>query len=63
LNKFIKFIAGAICPKCAETDSIAIHKNDDEIYCVKCGYKEFRPGSKKDIFKKLENKIINIKEI
>ena len=48
LKKFIQFIAGAICPTCKEQDSIAINQDDDEIYCVKCGYKEFRPGSKND---------------
>ena len=48
MKKFTQFIAGAICPSCLEQDSIAIHKDDDEIFCAKCGYKEFRPGSKKD---------------
>ena len=48
MKKFTQFIAGAICPSCSEQDSIAIHKDDDEIFCAKCGYKEFRPGSKKD---------------
>jgi uncharacterized metal-binding protein (TIGR02443 family) len=48
MTKYTQFIAGAICPACSEADTIAIHKDNDEIYCVKCEYKEFRPGSPKD---------------
>ena len=40
---FIQFIAGAICPKCKKLDTIAISKDDDMIYCVKCSFIENRP--------------------
>ena len=63
MKKFTQFIAGAICPSCSEQDSIAIHKDDDEIFCVKCGYKEFRPGSKKDSKKEAIIKAINVVDI
>ena len=64
MKKFTQFIAGAICPSCSEQDSIAIHKDDDEIFCAKCGYKEFRPGSKKDSKKEAiinERKVVRFK--
>lgn len=43
MKKFVQFIAGAVCPKCKSLDTIAINANDDEIYCVKCEFKEKRP--------------------
>ena len=43
MKKFVQFIAGAICPECKSLDTIAINANDDEIYCVKCEFKEKRP--------------------
>ncbi len=63
MKKFTQFIAGAICPSCAEQDSIAIHQDDDEIYCAKCGYKEFRPGSTKDPKKMTTIKAVNVVDI
>tara|TARA_B100001113_G_scaffold81296_3_gene64414 strand:- start:214 stop:423 length:210 start_codon:yes stop_codon:yes gene_type:complete len=54
MKKFVKFIAGAVCPNCKSMDTIAINSNDDEIYCVKCDFKENRPT---------EKKIKNVKEI
>jgi uncharacterized metal-binding protein (TIGR02443 family) len=46
MTKFIQFIAGAICPSCKAMDSIAINRENDQIYCVKCDYKEDRPKEK-----------------
>ena len=43
MKKFVQFIAGAVCPECKSLDTIAINANDDEIYCVKCEFKEKRP--------------------
>ena len=63
MKKFIQFIAGAICPSCSEQDSIAIHQDDEEIYCAKCGYKEFRPGSIKDPKKMTTIKAVNVVDI
>jgi len=33
-----RFIAGAICPKCAEMDSLRLDSSDQSIECVDCGY-------------------------
>ncbi len=37
-----RFIAGAVCPKCAEMDKIVAYKEDGKQYreCVACGFKE-----------------------
>ena len=43
MKKYVQFIAGAVCPKCKDVDTIAISPNNDEIYCVKCNFKEKRP--------------------
>ena len=61
MKKFVQFIAGAACPECKSLDTIAINANDDEIYCVKCEFKEKRPT---DNTKKSENRInvINLEE-
>ena len=38
--KDYKFIAGAVCPSCGDTDSIIL-KNDDSINkCISCNYIE-----------------------
>ena len=61
MKKFVQFIAGAVCPECKSLDTIAINANDDEIYCVKCEFKEKRPT---DSTNKSEEKInvINLEE-
>jgi len=61
MKKFVQFIAGAVCPECKALDTIAINASDDEIYCVKCEFKEKRPT---DNTKKSEEKInvINLEE-
>ena len=61
MKKFVQFIAGAVCPECKSLDTIAINVNNDEIYCVKCEFKEKRPT---DPTKKSEEKInvINLEE-
>ncbi len=35
-----RFIAGAVCPRCAEMDKIVMYSNDDGQFreCVACGY-------------------------
>ena len=58
MKKFVQFIAGAVCPECKSLDTIAINANDDEIYCVKCEFKEKRPTAPT---KKSEEKINVIK--
>ena len=61
MKKFVQFIAGAVCTECKSLDTIEINANDDEIYCVKCEFKEKRPT---DNTKKSENRInvINLEE-
>ena len=55
MSKFIQFIAGAVCPSCKAQDTIAINTEDDLIYCVKCDFKENRPG-----LKEKNNQSINV---
>ena len=61
MKKFVQFIAGAICPSCKRRDTIALNPEDDQIYCIKCDYKEKRPieetKNKAD-----EIKVINIQD-
>jgi uncharacterized metal-binding protein (TIGR02443 family) len=42
-KNFIRFIAGAACPKCKELDKIAITPDDKTIYCLSCDFEEHRP--------------------
>lgn len=37
-----RFIAGAVCPRCAEMDKIVMYTNDEGQFreCVACGYKD-----------------------
>ncbi|MDX5297314.1 MAG: YheV family putative metal-binding protein, partial [Gammaproteobacteria bacterium] len=42
MNMPRRFIAGAVCPKCAEMDRIVMYTNEDGQFreCVSCGYKD-----------------------
>lgn len=37
-----RFIAGAICPRCAELDKIMMYEEDEQQFreCVACGFKD-----------------------
>ncbi|NRA20018.1 MAG: YheV family putative metal-binding protein [Oceanospirillaceae bacterium] len=37
-----RFVAGAICPRCAQMDTIRVYRNEIREYreCVKCDYKD-----------------------
>ena len=38
-----RFIAGAVCPKCAEMDKLVMYKNEagqETRECVACGYRD-----------------------
>lgn len=37
-----RFVAGAVCPRCAEMDCIRVYRNDIREYreCVRCDYKD-----------------------
>ena len=59
MTKFIQFIAGAICPSCKAMDSIAINRENDQIYCVKCDYKD-RPKEKNS--KQANINVINLED-
>jgi uncharacterized metal-binding protein (TIGR02443 family) len=39
-----RFIAGAVCPRCALMDKIVIDLDTDQRLCVSCGFSEDRPG-------------------
>lgn len=38
-----RFIAGAVCPRCAKMDKIVVDLDTDQRACVACGYSEARP--------------------
>ena len=38
-----RFIAGAVCPRCAAMDKIVVDLETDQRECVACGFSEGRP--------------------
>ncbi len=38
-----RFIAGAVCPRCAQMDKILVDLDTDQRECVACGFNEARP--------------------
>lgn len=38
-----RFIAGAVCPRCARMDKIVVDLDTDQRSCVACGFSEERP--------------------
>jgi uncharacterized metal-binding protein (TIGR02443 family) len=38
-----RFIAGAVCPRCAAMDKIVVDLDSDLRECVSCGFSEARP--------------------
>ncbi len=53
-TKFIRFIAGAICPSCKMPDKIALTPDDNKIYCLNCSFEESRPEAPKIAPKNLD---------
>lgn len=41
-----RFIAGAVCPRCAKADKIVVDLDTDQRLCVSCGFSEDRPRGK-----------------
>lgn len=39
-----RFIAGAVCPRCAQMDKTVIDPETDQRICIHCGFAEDRPG-------------------
>lgn len=39
-----RFIAGAVCPRCAAMDKIVVNLDTDQRECVACGFSEERPA-------------------
>jgi hypothetical protein len=39
-----RFIAGAVCPRCARMDKIVVNLDTNQRECVACGFSEERPG-------------------
>jgi len=37
-----RFVAGAVCPRCAQMDTIRVYRNEIREYreCIKCDYKD-----------------------
>jgi uncharacterized metal-binding protein (TIGR02443 family) len=40
-----RFIAGAVCPRCALMDKIVVNLDTDLRECVACGFSEARPAA------------------
>ena len=40
-----RFIAGAVCPRCALMDKIVVDLDTDQRVCVSCGFSDARPGA------------------
>lgn len=38
-----RFIAGAVCPRCAAMDKIVVDLDTDQRECVACGFSDARP--------------------
>ncbi|MHA7816443.1 MAG: YheV family putative zinc ribbon protein [Pseudohaliea sp.] len=38
-----RFIAGAVCPRCAAMDRLVVDRDTDRRECVACGFSEARP--------------------
>lgn len=38
-----RFIAGAVCPRCAQMDKLVVDMDTDQRECVACGFNEGRP--------------------
>lgn len=38
-----RFIAGAVCPRCAVMDKLLVDLDTDQRECVACGFRERRP--------------------
>ncbi|WP_416306825.1 YheV family putative zinc ribbon protein [Neptunicella sp. SCSIO 80796] len=57
-----RFIAGAVCPKCQELDSIMLFWQDniEQLECVKCGYHDSQPGDKVQQASRNEEKVIGV---
>ena len=43
-NRHRRFIAGAVCPRCAAMDTMVVDLDSDRRECVSCGFGEERPG-------------------
>jgi hypothetical protein len=41
-----RFIAGAVCPRCAQMDRIVVDMETDRRECVACGFSDERPEDK-----------------
>ena len=39
-----RFIAGAVCPRCAQMDKIVVNLDTNQRECVACGFSEERSG-------------------
>lgn len=39
-----RFIAGAVCPRCAAMDKIVVDLESDQRECIACGFSDARPA-------------------
>ena len=59
-----RFIAGAVCPRCATMDSVRMYRDDEREYreCVKCGFEDsLRIDGRQDV-PELETRVTEHRE-
>ena len=44
-NKRRRFIAGAVCPRCAVMDRLIVSSDGESRCCVECGFSDNRPSN------------------
>jgi uncharacterized metal-binding protein (TIGR02443 family) len=57
-----RFVAGAICPKCQELDTISLYfeNNVEKLECVACGYNEAQTDEKVEAVTRENESVIGI---
>ena len=52
-----RFIAGAVCPRCARMDKIVVDLDTDQRECVACGFRETRPKAPTEAQRELPTRV------
>ncbi|RLM25180.1 hypothetical protein BIY29_07570 [Brenneria alni] len=57
-----RFIAGAVCPKCQQQDTLAVGREEqmEIVVCVKCGYQQSRTDEPATVAGRSADEIIGI---
>ena len=57
-----RFVAGAVCPKCQELDTISLYyeNNVEKLECVSCGYHDVQPDERVEAVSRENENVIGI---